>query len=49
MYISNHYNARFKCLKILFDNYTSMKLKRKKRKSCGTVAKSLDPAKLIVN
>ena len=49
IYISNHYNAHFKCLKILFDNYTSMKLKRKKRASCGTVVKSLDPAKLIVN
>ena len=33
MYVSNHYNAHFKCLKILFDNYTSMKLKRKKERA----------------
>ena len=49
IYISNHYSAHLKCLNILFDNYTSMKLKRKRRASCGTVVKSLDPAKLIVN
>ena len=33
MYVSNHYNAHFKCFKILFDNYTSMKLKRKKERA----------------